>query len=136
MSRTGEEDEVAPKFGEEGNAVNVDEISKLGATNASTLEDLKRRVEKLTVKNKKLRGKAKGKKTKGSSSHQAKKKTPHLKRRSPKRERKEEEITISLPITQCLLITIICLALPLKLPCPLAKLPILMELIIINGSIT
>jgi hypothetical protein len=49
--------------------------------------------------------------------------------------RKEEEITISLPITQCLLITIIWLALPLILPYPLAKLHVLMELIIINGSV-
>jgi hypothetical protein len=64
-----------------------------------------------------------------------KKKTPHLKRKSPKSERNEEEITISLPTTQCLLITIICLALPLILPYPLAKLPILMELVIIDGSI-
>jgi hypothetical protein len=64
-----------------------------------------------------------------------KKKTPHSKRKSPKRGRKEEEITISLPTTQYLLITIICLALPLILPYMLAKLPILMELIIINESI-
>jgi hypothetical protein len=42
---------------------------------------------------------------------------------------------ISLPITQCLLITIICLALPLILPYSLAKPHILMELIIINGSV-
>jgi hypothetical protein len=64
-----------------------------------------------------------------------KKKTPHSKRKSPNRGRKEEEITISLPTTQYLLITIICLALPLILPYMLAKLPILMELIIINESI-
>jgi hypothetical protein len=63
-----------------------------------------------------------------------KKKTPHLRRKSPKRERKEEEIMISLPTAQCLLITIICLALLLILPYPLAKLPILIELVIINGS--
>jgi hypothetical protein len=63
-----------------------------------------------------------------------KKKTPHLKRKSPKRERNDEEITISLPSTQCLLIIIICLALPLILSNPLAKLPMLMELVIINGS--
>jgi hypothetical protein len=49
--------------------------------------------------------------------------------------RKQEKISISLPITQCLLITILSLALPLILPYPLAKLPVLMELIIINGSI-
>jgi hypothetical protein len=64
-----------------------------------------------------------------------KKKTPHLKKKSPKRERKEEEITISLSTTQCLLITIICLAIPLILSYPLAELPISMELIIINESI-
>jgi hypothetical protein len=64
-----------------------------------------------------------------------KKKTPHLRRMSAKRKRKEEEIAISLPTTQCVLITTICLALPLMLPCPLAKLPILMDLVITNGSI-
>jgi hypothetical protein len=64
-----------------------------------------------------------------------KKKTLHVKRKSLKKGRKEEEIMISLPITQCLLITIICLALPLILPYSLAKPHILMELIIINGSI-
>jgi hypothetical protein len=64
-----------------------------------------------------------------------KKKTPHLKKKSPKRERKEEEITISLSTTQCLLITIIYLAIPLILSYPLAELPISMELIIINESI-
>jgi hypothetical protein len=62
------------------------------------------------------------------------KKTPHLKRMSPKK-RKEEEIAISLPTTQCLLTTIIYLALPLILPYPLAKLAILIELVITNGSI-
>jgi hypothetical protein len=62
-------------------------------------------------------------------------KTPHLKRMSPRTGRKEETIAISLPITQCLSIMIICLALPLTLPYPLAKLPTLMELVIINGII-
>jgi hypothetical protein len=66
---------------------------------------------------------------------QVNKKTPHLKRMSPKRKRNEEEIMISPPITQCLLITIICLALPLILPYSLAKLSILMKLVITNGSI-
>jgi hypothetical protein len=58
-----------------------------------------------------------------------------VKRKSLKRGRKDEEIMISLPITQCLSIIIICLALTLILPYPLAKLHIWMELIIINGSI-
>jgi hypothetical protein len=70
-----------------------------------------RRQEKLTTKNKKLRTKAKRKRKK-EALPQVKKKSHHLKRKSPKRERKEEEITISLLTTQCLLITIICLALP------------------------
>jgi hypothetical protein len=54
-------------------------------------------------------------------------KTPHLKRMAPRKGRKEETIMISLPITQCLSIMIICLALLLTLPYPLIKLPILME---------
>jgi hypothetical protein len=62
-------------------------------------------------------------------------KTSHLKRMSPRKKRKEETIVIMLSITQCLLIMIICLALPLTLSYPLAKLPTLMELVIINGSI-
>jgi hypothetical protein len=61
---------------------------------------------------------------------QAKKKTPHMKRMSLRKGRKEETITISLPITQCLLIMIICLALPFTPPYPLAKLHTLMELVI------
>jgi hypothetical protein len=58
-----------------------------------------------------------------------------MKMMSPRKGRKEETVTISLPITQCLSIMIICLTLPLKPPYPLAKLHILMELIITNGSI-
>jgi hypothetical protein len=42
---------------------------------------------------------------------------------------------ISLPTTQCLLIIIICLSLPLIFPYLLAKLSILIELVIINGTI-
>jgi hypothetical protein len=63
-------------------------------------------------------------------------KTPHLKRMSPRKGRKEETIAISLPITQCLSIMIIYLPLPLTLPYPLANLSTFMELVIINGSIT
>jgi hypothetical protein len=58
-------------------------------------------------------------------------KTPDLKRMSLGKGRKKETIVISLPITQCLSIIIICLALPLTL----TKLPTLMELVITNGSI-
>jgi hypothetical protein len=50
MLRTGEEDEIPPKFDEEDNHVNIDGSSKSGAFNASTLEDLMRKLEKLTAK--------------------------------------------------------------------------------------
>jgi hypothetical protein len=58
-----------------------------------------------------------------------------MRRMSLRKGRKEETIAISLPITQCLSIMIICLALPFRLPYPLAKLITLMELVITNGSI-
>jgi hypothetical protein len=58
-----------------------------------------------------------------------------MKRKTLRKGRKEETITISLPITQCLSIIIICLALPPTPPDPLTKLPTLMELVITNGSI-
>jgi hypothetical protein len=64
-----------------------------------------------------------------------KNKTPHMKRKTQRKERKKETIVISLPITQCHSIMIICLALPPTPPYPLVKLPTLMELAITNGSI-
>jgi hypothetical protein len=57
--RTREIDEVPPKFDEEGNSVSIEEGSKMGASNATTLEVLMRQLEKPTAKNKKLRAKAK-----------------------------------------------------------------------------
>jgi hypothetical protein len=68
MSRTVEIEEVSPKFDEKGNPVTTEEGSKTGASNAPTLEELTRRLEMLSAKNKKLRAKVRGKKTKGSSS--------------------------------------------------------------------
>jgi hypothetical protein len=67
MSRTREIQEVPPKFDEEGNPVIVEKGSKMGASNAPTLEDLMKRLEKLMAENNKLRRKAKNKKTKGDS---------------------------------------------------------------------
>jgi hypothetical protein len=125
--RTGEIEEVPPKFDEEDNSIIIEEGSKTGASNAPTLEELTRRLEELTLKSKTRRQK--------EALPQVKNQTPHLKRMSPKRKRKEEEIMIDLSITQCLLITIIFLALPLILSYLLTKLPILMELVITNGSI-
>jgi hypothetical protein len=68
MSRIGEIYEVPQKFDEEGNPITVEEGSKTGASDALTLEDRMKRLEKLTVKNNKLRRKIKVKRTKGDSS--------------------------------------------------------------------
>jgi hypothetical protein len=59
-----------------------------------------------------------------------------MKRKTPRKGRKEETIMINLSIIQCPLIMIMCIALPPTPPYPLAKLPTLMELVITNGSIT
>jgi hypothetical protein len=67
VSRTGDE-ELPLKIDGEGNPTNNDDGSKLGASASPTLEELTRRLEKLTTENKKLRAKAIGKKTKGTSS--------------------------------------------------------------------
>jgi hypothetical protein len=93
MLRTGEEDEVPPKFDQEGNTINIEErsklgasnapslenhminlgasnlqCSKLGASNAPTLEDHMKKLEKLKVENKKLRAEEKKTKVYSSSS--------------------------------------------------------------------
>jgi hypothetical protein len=68
MSRTEEIEEVPQKFDEEGNPVTVEEGSKTGASNAPTMEDLMKRLEKLTAENYKLRRKVKAERTKGGSS--------------------------------------------------------------------
>jgi hypothetical protein len=68
MLGSREKEEVPPKFDQEGNPVIIEEGSKTGASDAPTLEELTRRLEKLAVKNKKVRAKVRGKKTKGSSS--------------------------------------------------------------------
>jgi hypothetical protein len=68
MSRTGEEDEVPPRFDVENNMNNNQEDDKSRTTGGPSLEDLMRRLEKLTAENNKLRRKGKCKKTKGGSS--------------------------------------------------------------------
>jgi hypothetical protein len=68
MSRTEEDDEAPPRFDEEGNPSNINEISKSGASNAPTLEDLMKKLQKLKAKNKKLRAKEKTSKVYSSSS--------------------------------------------------------------------
>jgi hypothetical protein len=68
MSRIREIQEVPQKFDEEGNPITIEKGSKMGASNAPTLEDLMKRLEKLTIENNKLRRKIKSKRTKGGSS--------------------------------------------------------------------
>jgi hypothetical protein len=68
MSRTGEIYEVPQKFDEEGNPITVEEGSKTGASDALTLENRMKRLEKLTAKNNKLRRKIKVRRIKGGSS--------------------------------------------------------------------
>jgi hypothetical protein len=68
MSITGDENEELPRFDDETNPNNNVKGSKMGASADATLEDLMRRLEKLTAKNNKLRRRAKDRKTKGGSS--------------------------------------------------------------------
>jgi hypothetical protein len=69
-------------------------------------------------------------------SPQVKMAIPHMKRMPPTKQRKTIKSTISPPIILCLLTTITCLAPWLILSYPLARLLILMEQTIINGSIS
>jgi hypothetical protein len=68
MPRSGEIQEVPQKFDEEDNPITIEEGSKMGASNAPTLEDLIKSLEKLTTENNKLRRKIKAKRTKGGPS--------------------------------------------------------------------
>jgi hypothetical protein len=131
MSRNVDEDDATPRFNDKSNSNNNEESSKTRASTDVKLEDLMKRLEKLTTENNKLIRKLKPRGLK-EALPQAKKKTPHMKRKTPRKERKEETIVISLYITQCPSIMIICLALPHTSPYPLAKLPTLMELVITN----
>jgi hypothetical protein len=135
MLRNGDEDDATLRFDDKSNSNNNEESSKTRASTDVKLEDLMKRLEKLTTENNKLRRKVKAKRTLKEALPQAKKKTPHMKSKNPRKGRKEEIIAISLSITQCPSIMIICLTLPPTPPYPLAKLPTLMELVITNGSI-
>jgi hypothetical protein len=66
--RNGDEDVATLRFDGKSNTNNSEESSKMrGSTNAK-LEDLMKRLEKVTVKNNKLRRNVKAKRTKGGSS--------------------------------------------------------------------
>jgi hypothetical protein len=66
MSRNGDEDDATPRFDDKSN--NNEESSKTRASTNTKLEDLMKRLEKLTAVNNKLRRKVKAKRTKGGSS--------------------------------------------------------------------
>jgi hypothetical protein len=68
MSRNGDEDDATPRFDDESNNNNNGEGSKTRALTDAKLEDLMKRLEKLTAKNNKLRRMVKAKRTKGGSS--------------------------------------------------------------------
>jgi hypothetical protein len=133
MSRNGDKDDATSRFDDKSTTNNNEDGSKMRASIDAKLEDLMKRLEKLTVENNKLGRKVKDKRTKGGSSSSEEEDSSYEEEDSKKG--KEETITISLPITQCPSIMIICLPLPSTPPYPLAKLPTLMELVITNGSI-
>jgi septal ring factor EnvC (AmiA/AmiB activator) len=68
MSRNGDEDDTILRFDDRSNTNNSEESSKTRASIDAKLEDLMKRLEKLTAKNNKLRRKVKVRRTKGGSS--------------------------------------------------------------------
>jgi hypothetical protein len=68
MSRNGDEDDATPRFNDKSNTNNNEERSKATSSIDAKLEDLMKRLEKLTAENNKLRRKVKAKMTKGVSS--------------------------------------------------------------------
>jgi septal ring factor EnvC (AmiA/AmiB activator) len=67
MSRNGDEDDATLRVDDKSNANNSEESSKTRASTDAKLEDLMKRLEKLTFKNNKLRRKVKAKRTKEDS---------------------------------------------------------------------
>jgi hypothetical protein len=68
MSRSGDEDDATPRFDNKSNTNDNEEGSKTRASIDANLENLMKRLEKLTTENNKLRRKVKAKRTKGGSS--------------------------------------------------------------------
>jgi septal ring factor EnvC (AmiA/AmiB activator) len=67
MSRNGDEDDATPRFDDKYNTNNNEEGSKTRVSTDAKLEDLMKRLEKLTIENNKIRRKVKAKRTKGDS---------------------------------------------------------------------
>jgi septal ring factor EnvC (AmiA/AmiB activator) len=68
MSRNGDEDDATLRLDDKSNTNDNEEGSKTRSSIDAKLEDLLKRLEKLTAKNNKLRRKVKSKRTKGGSS--------------------------------------------------------------------
>jgi hypothetical protein len=68
MSRNGDEDDATVRFNDKSNTNKNEESSKTRVSTDTKLEDLMKRLEKLTAENNKLRIKVKAKRTKGDSS--------------------------------------------------------------------
>jgi uncharacterized membrane protein len=68
MSRNGDEDDATLRFNDKSNSNNNEKSSKTRASIYAKLEDLMKRLGKLTAENNKLRRKVKSKRNKGGSS--------------------------------------------------------------------
>jgi septal ring factor EnvC (AmiA/AmiB activator) len=68
MSKNGDEDDATLRFDDKSNTNNNEESSKMRASTDAKLEDLMKRLEKLTIENNKLRRKVKAKRIKECSS--------------------------------------------------------------------
>jgi ribosome-associated translation inhibitor RaiA len=66
--RNGDEDDATLRFDDKSNINNSEESSKMRASTDAKLEELMKRLEKLTAENNKLRRKVKSQRTKGDSS--------------------------------------------------------------------
>jgi hypothetical protein len=64
MLRNGDEDDATPRFDDKSNTNISEESSKMRASTDAKLEDLIKRLEKLTTKNNNLRRKVKANRTK------------------------------------------------------------------------
>jgi hypothetical protein len=64
MSRNGDEDDATPRFDDKSNSNNNEESFKTKASTDAKLEDLMKRLEKLTTENNKIRRKVKAKRIK------------------------------------------------------------------------
>jgi hypothetical protein len=68
MLRNEDENDATLRFDDKSKANNSEESSKMRASIDAKLEDLMKRLEKLTAENNKIRRKVKAKRTKGDSS--------------------------------------------------------------------